>query len=147
MIIEVHPVLLTTCLCQRRYRNHRHGCPNYGIKPGCPPREIWNHDPAYAIITEFDLGAHVERMRALYPEWSKYQLVCCLYWQGTARKVLKEEIVRFLRLYSGYVVDPTPEAAGVNVTATLKAVGIELEWPPEKIVRQVALAYQRRKED
>jgi hypothetical protein len=29
---------------------------------------------------------------------------------------------------------------GVNVTATLKDAGIELEWPPKKFVRQVALA-------
>ena len=32
-----------------------------------------------------------------------------------------------------------PEANGVNVTRTLKEYGIELEWPPKRIVRQIAI--------
>jgi hypothetical protein len=32
-----------------------------------------------------------------------------------------------------------PEAMGVNVTATMKNLGVELEWPPKNIVRKVAI--------
>jgi len=33
-----------------------------------------------------------------------------------------------------------PEAMGVNVTETMKRVGIELEWPPVNVAYQIALA-------
>ncbi|HUS88307.1 MAG TPA: hypothetical protein VMW91_02880 [Desulfosporosinus sp.] len=32
-----------------------------------------------------------------------------------------------------------PEAMGVNVTATMKNLGIELEWPPQNVVHKVAI--------
>jgi len=39
----------------------------------------------------------------------------------------------------GYRAETCPEAMGVNVTLTLDAEGITLEWPPVRIARQVAL--------
>jgi len=33
-----------------------------------------------------------------------------------------------------------PEAYGVNVTATMAAVGIKLQWPPRDKTYQIALA-------
>ena len=72
---------------------------------------------------------------------SKRQLECCLYWQGTARKRLKERINEFIFLADErYVVNTVPEAMGVNVTETMKRVGIELEWPPVNLVYQIAMA-------
>jgi hypothetical protein len=32
-----------------------------------------------------------------------------------------------------------PEAMGVNVTATMKEIGIQLEWPPKRWAHQVAM--------
>ena len=32
-----------------------------------------------------------------------------------------------------------PEAMGVNVTATMKNLGVKLEWPPETVVHKVAI--------
>lgn len=32
-----------------------------------------------------------------------------------------------------------PEAMGVNVTATMKNLGVTLEWPPQKVVYKVAI--------
>lgn len=32
-----------------------------------------------------------------------------------------------------------PEACGVDVTATMKLIGIDLEWPPVNVAYQVAL--------
>ena len=81
-------------------------------------------------------------MKAIHPDWSQRQVECCLYWQPKARKQLRAEINIFAFSITQYVmrVLTTPEAAGVNVTATMKMVGIELEWPPRSRTYQVALA-------
>lgn len=135
-------------LCTRRYAGHPHGCPNHGKRPSCPPAAPRIHErldlarPVFIVWNRFDLGAHVERMRARHPDWSRRQLVCCLYWQQGARKKLQAEIVAFLVDNPGTrcrVIVSCPEACGVNVTETMKAVGIELEWPPKRYAYQVAL--------
>jgi hypothetical protein len=102
------------------------------------------NQPTFAIINEFDLGSHVARMAEGHPTWSQRQLECCLYWQPKARAQLKMLCQGFLREHPNYVVDSIPEAGGMNVTETLWLVGIELEWPPRKIVRQIAVAGLKR---
>lgn len=148
-IIEVRPVIIRPVhsLCLRPYPNHKKGCPRYGKKKDCPPG-IPMFDsfydlskPIYAIYNKFDFKGHVDHMRAKLPDWSKRQLECCLYWQGTARKLLKERIEIFARLTGRkYIVNTVPEAMGVNVTETMKRVGIELEWPPVNVAYQIAMA-------
>jgi len=148
---RVYPVMQPemTKLCRRVYPGHPRGCPNYGIKPGCPPTapmydSVYNlrdlERPVIAIINWFDLTQHVARMRERHPDWSERQLYCCLYWQKGARRDLKREVDEFLETRPAYRAEFTPEAMGVNVTATLKAAGIVLEWPPRKRAAQVALA-------
>ena len=72
-------------LCGRPYPGHPKGCPNVNHKKGCPPSAPLLPDvfdlsrPVWIIINRFDLGAHVERMRTLHPDWSTRQLTCCLY--------------------------------------------------------------------
>ena len=148
-IIEVKPVIIRPVhsLCLRAYPNHKNGCPNYNKKKGCPPG-VPNFDtvydlskPIYAIYNKFDFKGHVNRMRERHPDWSKRQLECCLYWQGTARKRLRERIEIFKKLANEkYVVNGNPEAMWVNVTETMKRVGIELEWPPVNVAYQIAMA-------
>jgi hypothetical protein len=97
----------------------------------------------YAVYNAFDFGSHVARMRGKHPEWSNRQVECCLYWQGTARVQLREQVVAFFgtaagRSMIGVVLD-CPEACGVDVTATMRLIGIELEWPPKTVAYQVAL--------
>jgi predicted metal-binding protein len=47
----------------------------------------------------------------------------------------------FYREYgSRYKVTTCPEAMGVNITETMKDAGIILEWPPENVTYQIALA-------
>lgn len=135
-----------TRLCLRTYPGHPRGCPNYGIKPGCPPTAPM-YDSVYdleqfviAIVNWFDLAWHVKTMRQRHPGWSDRQLYCCLYWQKGARRDLKREVDEFLETRPAYRVEFNPEAMGVNVTETLRRVGIELEWPPLKRAAQVALA-------
>lgn len=83
---------------------------------------------------------HVEKLREKHPLWSYRKLACCLYWQGKARKQLREIVDLFLNENPGYKVIYTPEACGVNVTATMESIGINLEWPPDKTTYQVAIA-------
>jgi hypothetical protein len=141
-------------LCVHEYPNHPHGCPNFAHVDRCPPRAPLFpsvYDTAgdfYAIWSIFDLGAHVQRMRFRHPKWSDRQLRCVLYWQGTARKRLRSEINvfrikhAFVREYDNetYLIHETPEALGVDVTATMKSIGIDLPWPPVDTVYHVALA-------
>ncbi|MHA2248494.1 MAG: hypothetical protein ACXADY_26340 [Candidatus Hodarchaeales archaeon] len=143
-------------LCVKPYPRHPRGCPNFDKKKGCPPTTPLFHEffdceqPVIAVWNVFDFGAHVERMRVKHPDWSRAQLECCLYWQGTARKQLKQEIVkahRYHHLRPGYVAEDCPEAMGINITATMASIGVELEWPPVTRAIQVALLAQKRRRE
>lgn len=141
-------------LCRKPYPNHKKGCPNFNKKPGCPPHTRFIEDViystcyTYAIWTCFDLKSHVDRMKKRHPYWSQRQLECCLYWQGTARKNLRQEIERFKRWANRkrktenkkLIIFETPEAHGVNVTVTMLNLGVRLQWPPKTITYQVAIA-------
>lgn len=137
-------------LCQRPYPNHKKGCPNYNQRGICPPgASRWTpgliaERDFVAIWNAFDFGGHVARMQEKHPDWSQRQLECCLYWQGTARRQLREEANLFLfrsnLLLKDVPVEYIPEAHGVNVTETMRRIGIELEWPPKTTTYQIALA-------
>lgn len=136
-------------LCQRAYYNHPRGCPNYGKKNGCPPdcrticQIISRESPVYAIWNKFDFAGHCLEMRRQHPAWSKRQVECCLYWQPKARKQLSSEITKFLAEHHNFIIVANPEGAGVNLTKSMQAIGIELEWPPETVAYQISLAGQR----
>lgn len=150
IIISVVPVVdyAVRGLCVKPYPGHPKGCPNYNKKNGCPPEaqkydEVYDlSQPVYAIINKFDFKNHTDRMRQLHPDWSERQVRCCLYWQPRARKQLLTAIKSFWTdlTHRKYSVETCPEAMGVNITATLAAAGITLEWPPETMTYQVALA-------
>jgi len=135
-------------LCFQEYPNHSKGCPNYGKKDGCPPQAPLIFQtldltaPIYAIWNAYPFGEHVEKMRKKHPDWTHRQLTCCLYWQGTARKQLKQVVKDFWANVQGETscVVQCPEAQGVNLTATMKSIGIKLEWPPETTAYQIVLA-------
>jgi hypothetical protein len=138
-------------LCTRPYPGHKRGCPNFNKKKGCPPNtptiywELDLDDPIWAIWNVFDFAGHVARMKFVHPEWSDRQLANCLYWQPSARKNLRAEIANFLRTEGKNLhVLTCPEATGVNVTATMKFLGIDLEWPPKTVAYQVVLAGTKR---
>ena len=152
MIVQVKPVIDTRVrsLCRNPYPLHPRGCPNYGEKSTCPPKaplyeDIFNTGlPVYAVVNEYDLGSHVAKMRAKHPKWSYRQLYCVIYWQGTARKQLRKAVKEALKAHRGYIATYCPEAMGVDVTETLKAAGVWLEWPAKKIARQVAFLARKR---
>lgn len=135
-------------LCVRPYHGHPHGCPNFDKKQGCPPKAlILDHiydleRSVWAVWNAFDFKGYLLRIRTLHPGWSYRQLACCLYWQRGARGELAAEIKKFFSETKHWTMQRVlecPEATGVNVTATMKTVGIELEWPPKKVAYQVAL--------
>lgn len=133
-------------LCSKPYYNHPKGCPQFGKGDRCPPNvllfdKIFNMSiPMYAIINEFNLGAHVKKMKKKHPDWSDRQLYCVLYWQNTARKQLREkiEIAFHYSFMKDYKSTWCPEGMGVNVTKTMKNINVILEWPPVNIARQIA---------
>lgn len=132
--------------CKDSYPNHPKGCPNYNKRHDCPPKvpligKVFDlSKPIYAIWNVFDFGGHVKRMFDKHPKWSDRQAECCLYWQGTARKHRDKEIKAFLNEKGEHLILTTPEACGVNITKTMKNIGIILEWPPKTVTHQVALA-------
>ena len=134
-------------LCYSPYCNHPKGCPNYGKRESCPPKakkleNIFVMSSRIVVIWSiFDFMAHKRKMREKHPRWTQRQVECCLYWQGTARKKLKEEINRFRKINDfEWLILRCPEACGVNVTATMAKLGQQLEWPPINVTYQVALA-------
>lgn len=133
-------------LCIKPYPGHRKGCPNFGKKKACPPQAppiikvLDFAKPIYAIWNVFDFKTHCQRMYELHPAWSRRQVECCLYWQPKARKQLRSEIKEFCKCVSGQTVLACPEAAGVNITATMASIGQKLQWPPETVTYQVVIA-------
>ncbi len=148
--IQVEPVIDNKMrkICTKAYPNHPKGCPNFSKKPGCPPGcpridkliSMGNLMQKYAIFNRFDFKGHCDRMRTRHPEWSQRQVECCLYWQGSARKTLREKISAFSWKHPHYSIVDCPEGAGVNITETMKNAGVILEWPPVNYTYQIVLA-------
>lgn len=118
--------------CQYSYPNHPKGCPKYGRK-GCPPdapfiTEVMDlRRPVYIAFSEFNLVAHVEKMRTKLPRWSDRQLRCVLYWQETSRNQMRQR-ARIAQVYhGGGIVLTCPEAHGVNVYATCFCSGLKIQ--------------------
>lgn len=158
-VLAVKPVIDSSLrgLCVCPYANHPRGCPNFGKKAGCPPNAPLLSDfcdlsqPVWIIYNRFDFGAHCERMRASHPDWTYRQISCCLYWQPTARKQLKRAMTTGLQYlesngHRDLVITNSPEAMGLNVTETMRHVGIALEWPPKQYTYQIALVGHPKKE-
>jgi len=149
-VVQVVPVIDKSMrvLCKLAYPNHPKGCPNWNKKDTCPPKApllesvIILSEPVYLAYNAFDFGGHVKRMKDKHPNWSDRQTECCLYWQGTARKQLRQRVESFLADFpypQCLEVLYCPEACGVNITATMQSIGITMEWPPKTVAYQVAL--------
>lgn len=135
--------------CFLPYPNHPKGCPNcYGKCWGRQDEQIMLNRlvdlnrPYYLVYNEFNLELHAQGMKNKHPSWSERQCKCVLYWQGTARKQLKEHVVGVL-----HQINPTPdfvtyipELYGVNVYVTCLEVGLILDDIEDmRICRHVAL--------
>ena len=132
--------------CCLPYPGHPRGCPNWNKRDICPPKAkafaklIYMSKPIYCIYYRFDLKSHTEKMRGRHPDWSDRQLRCCLYWQNTARKQLRLKTEAFLADHPDYTILTCPEGNGVDVVATVRQIGIELQWPAVDYAYKIALA-------
>jgi hypothetical protein len=158
-LLQVYPVIDYSVrgLCPKPYHGHKKGCPKFGDPKHahrCPPGASFFDkyfdltSPVFAVINDFDLEGHMaemkQRPRKDKKPWTEDQLRCVLYWQNGEKgrirlrrlidKAMSQEECR------GYEATECPEGMGVNVTETLKRVGVTLEWPVSQIktVRQVA---------
>jgi len=123
--------------CRTPYPNHPWGCPN--IKKGCIAdrpdfKDIVELYHWFAVVEEFDLKKHAEKMKVHNVFWTERQCRNPLYWQGGVRKRLREKA----QALGGDIILDIPEASGVDVFKTMVEVGIVLERKPD-IVRKVML--------
>ena len=129
--------------CCHIYENHSMGCPNF-IR-GCTSKRIpfvllkdkfhW-----YAIVEEFNLKFHAEKMKIKHPLWTERQCRNPLYWQGAVRKHLRDKANSVRGFVDGLetVLLDIPEAHGVDVFKTMTRVGVFIEQKPD-VVRKVML--------
>ncbi|KKK63597.1 hypothetical protein LCGC14_2992670 [marine sediment metagenome] len=126
----------TAALCRLVYPGHPKGCPNLGKVDRCPPKApLYNSGDYFTIAAvQYDLAARAAQLKALHPEWTDRQCRCCLYWQGSVRKALREWIKKIPTTRRSYVqrafgldVDETPEAKGANVFAMMEKCGHPME--------------------
>ena len=132
--------------CTDAYEGHPQGCPNYGVKFGCPPSAKFFPDKYMMrgglAVMEIDFAEYLALRKREHPGWTDRQCRCPLYWQGHFRKIFKDWAERHAP--QGYEVVFTPEAMGVDVTDACSKVGIQLEWPPMNMVHMVAVYAKRR---
>lgn len=120
--------------CRAPYPGHTKGCPNF---PDCvkqhpdfktlPDRE-W-----FAVVEDFDLKAHAERIKAKHPGWSERQARNVLYWQNGVRRQLRDKALKEYQPLSGDILLTIPEACGVNVFATMTKHGLVLKKNPDTV--------------
>jgi hypothetical protein len=119
--------------CKLPYPGHPKGCPNYGKRDKCPPKEKYITEiiniqkSMFFVHSEFDLTKHIKRMQLRHPEWSDRQLRCVLYWQNRSRKQMMERANVAARYLQAEVIIPMPEATGIQVYGTCKRSGLLLE--------------------
>ncbi len=143
--VVCQPEIQRLCLCP--YYNHPKGCPNYGKRTDCPPKTSLFSDvfkeKAYVAAVVFNFKNYLEVKRDEHPDWTERALRNSRHWQGHLRAELKKFVSEELSGCDTVIFNP--EAMGVNVTKTCWRVGLKIEWPPKKVVCQVALIGQRRK--
>lgn len=148
-------------LCCKRYEGHPCGCPNFGMRDTCPPDAPLLVDyfdqthPFWALWVDFDLAQWVQTKQIEHPEWTYKQCANLRYWQPKARKFLRGHAQAWMRNYvvrwkdlcckQGFEFTECPEAMGVDVTTTMKRIGVHLEWPPKNIVRKIYLLGARKR--
>ena len=131
--------------CKLPYPDHPKGCPMYNHKVGCPPQAPLVSDyfdlnkDHYFVVVQFDLRAHIGKMKAKYPAWSDRQARCVLYWQGSVNRTLKEKCKLHSFQQGGLLYNLCPEAMGVNVIKTCKALGLPIKPRPTDTVFKVGM--------
>ena len=137
--------------CRLPYPGHPKGCPNWYKKKVCPPHAPMAAiyfditKPLYFVHSEFDLSAHIVRMKLRNPDWSERQCKCVLYWQGTSRKQMRERVKIAIFELGTNAQTACPEGMGVNVYATARLSGLKMDRiKGMKVCRHITLIGSRR---
>ena len=151
MYAKVKPVGITCSvgkLCCQPYPGHKRGCPKFHVN--CFPgrnlfQDIINvRKTCYVIWSEFNIAAHMKKLKKLYPHWTERQLRCVLYWQPKARKAFQVELKKFQEDHPGmtYVY----EGNGVEIAETMKQLGMDIwaDWKKGKVTRIAVIAGTRK---
>lgn len=125
--------------CKAPYPGHPNGCPNF---PDCiKDQKLEFYSPCeldwYAVIEDFDLKTHAQRMKEKHSDWSDRQCRCVLYWQNSVRKILRKKAEELCLKVNGCVITLCPEALGVNVFGTMAKHGLILYKNPN-LVHKIA---------
>ncbi len=155
--------------CQLPYKNHKNGCPNYNKNPLCPPNSpdfkinIHNYNYFYLIYAIFNFKKYKELRKLENPDRTNAQINCVLYWQGSIKKMLKDNIRyifinnhiiavqnnfyllgcgsgfndKLLKKYQYKIY--SMESVGIDVFKTLMANGIDYELKPKNKILLVCL--------
>jgi predicted metal-binding protein len=145
--------------CSLPYPEHPQGCPNYNKGEFCPPKapiytldSFMKYESIELIYVIFPLKEYVQAMQKEHPLWTNKQLHNVLYWQGNAKKQIKDKIERLkkpdLILGSGSGFNcPSMEAVGINVIKTLQNLKIEIEVKPlNKVILCALIGYLKKKD-
>lgn len=138
-----------TSWCLLPYPGHPDGCPMYGTRDECPPYaplfEAVVEPPFYLAVQEFDLEGWVKKLQAEHPSRSEAQCRIPYLWQGKVKRELLAEANKFLWTFPGGVILERPEANGVNLFATCRLQGMELEKNPQKVVKVMMIIGRRKR--
>lgn len=132
--------------CKLPFPGHPSGCPKF---PKCiDEREDFKNLPAlrwYAVIKEFDLKEHAQRMKEKHPKWSEKQCRNASYWQ---RKVMAS-LMRMSEEFAepDDIILDNPQACGVNVFLTMKNHGLELKPRPDLVIKIMMVGKRGKIED
>lgn len=129
--------------CTLPYYKHPQGCPNFGVKEKCPPNapyflDVFEEKVLLAYI-KFDFESYLGLRKSFHPDWNERELRNPRHFQGHLDSLLKKGIGDVGDAVGGRVAVFSPEAMLVNMHLTCRAAGIELEWPPEKVMYRVAI--------
>ncbi len=134
-------------MCIRPYKNHKYGCPNFGVLPTCPPNipcmfdQIFDVSDVYAVATKFYLEEFYESRRKKRPDLPEGQIRNSRVWQPITKKE-NDFGIRDFYLENpdkiDYVSTRLLECMGVDVINTMKEVGVDLRFPPKEIVYRIA---------
>ncbi len=134
-------------MCIKPYKNHKNGCPNFGILDTCPPNipcmydQIFDINDVYAVVTKFYLEEYFKKRRTKRPDLAEGQIRNIRIWQPIALKENDYAISEFYKENPSkkeYVATRLLECMGVDVISTMKEVGIEIKFPVEEYAYRIA---------
>jgi hypothetical protein len=139
--------------CGKAYEGYPKGCPNYDpnrIKNNfCPQNAPYlegklSYNHYYLLLSKFEFGGFKDLRRPLHPNWSEKQLGNPRHWQNQIKCLIRDALLLYkfdylLSCGSGVNQSYSMEGVGINVFATMRKIGIQLEVSPVNKIILVCL--------